>query len=184
MTLAGEGYAGTFACAARSAARMLVIISVLGLPPAAAYSVSRNRNSRPGPGDLLSYALESARKIGSGRVGSSRELIWGRAPQLATCKVGIGPGRGPRVCIRCHATASGQGAAGHGRESKGSGVLHVGRIRHGERQVIRGLMLLQDYCQGQASAQKCASSHNASSSCWAQWDQDNQPAGRFALASD
>ena len=131
MTLAGEGYAGTFACAARSAARMLVIISVLGLPPAAAYSVSRNRNSRPGPGDLLSYALESARKIGSGRVGSSRELIWGRAPQLATCKVGMG--RGPRVCIRCHATASGQGAAGHGRESKGNGVLHAGRLRHGER---------------------------------------------------
>jgi len=33
MTLAGAGYAGTFACAAK----MLVFIFVLGLPPAAAY---------------------------------------------------------------------------------------------------------------------------------------------------
>jgi len=57
----------------------------------------------------------------------------------------------------------GEGAAGHGSQSKGNGVLHAGRLWHGDRQVLRGLMLLQDYYQGQVSAQKCASSHNASS---------------------
>ena len=63
-------------------------------------------------------------------------------------------------------------------------VLHAGRLWHGEWQILRGLMLLKDNCQGQAFAQKCASSHNSSSCFRAEWDQDNRPAGRFALAGD
>ena len=113
---------------------------------------------------------------------SSRELVWGRAQRLAICKVGMG--WGPRTCLRRHATDSGEGAAGHSSQPTGNGVLPAGRLWHGERLILRGLVLLQDYSQGQASAQKCASSHNSSSCRWAQWDQNNQPAGGFALAGN
>ena len=99
--------------------------------------------------DVLSYALGRARKIGSGSMSSSRQLVFGRAQQLALCKVGMG--RGPRICLRRHATDSGDGAAGPGSESKGTGVLHAGRLWHGKYFV--------DSC--------CS---NTSSCCWAEWD--------------
>jgi len=59
MTLAGAGYAGTFACAAK----MLVFISVLGLPPAAAYSVAGIGNRAQAPAIYSAMHLKARAKL-------------------------------------------------------------------------------------------------------------------------
>jgi len=80
----------TYALARGSMVKAILFIFVVGLQPAAAYSVAGIGSSSSCSSDLLSYALGRARKIGSSRMGSSRELVWGRAQPLAICKVGMG----------------------------------------------------------------------------------------------
>ena len=80
----------TYAVTCGSVVNAILVIFVVGPVTRCCILSSGDQASRSCSSDLLSYALGRARKIGSSSMGSSRELVWGRAQQLAICKVGMG----------------------------------------------------------------------------------------------